>query len=424
MSRATNTQSSGGVTAGYSEKRAMKLLFYTKKILDKKGIPFWLDSGTLLGLYRDNRLLPNKKNISISVPAQYLQTIFSLKSSFLPWYGLRIKYDKSGYNWIDGNITKISVVPILNISRRTPSLNINLKFNKGKYTRWGSGLTCKQVLSEYYSNLDSLTIVGKTFQTPGNIEKYLTVRYGNWRQVINQWDTNSDDGAIINKETMLNLPRKTRCTNPKRFRKRVLLTDNNLIRMKRLLSDTVSILEKNGIKYWLDFGTLLGVIRDKELIAWDHDADICISGEDVEKFLTIKNNFPFKYRISMRYDHTGRLPRTLRLIKIKYWHRKYLRLFNFQEMYLDIFIKYRVGDYYYWISTHTPKRIKAEYHENLDTIYWDNRNYAIPSNVDQYLTDTFGDWRTPVKKFDSSLDEFTIYEELQYKPKRRDKENV
>ncbi|MBC8175144.1 MAG: LicD family protein [Candidatus Marinimicrobia bacterium] len=424
MYRGANIQSSIGKIAGYGEKKAMKLLLYTKKVFDNNGIPFWLDSGTLLGLYRDGRLIPNKKNLTIGIPAQYLQNILSLKASFLPWYRLRLKYDKSGYSWIDGNITKLYFVPIIAIKHRTLGLNINLTFNKGKYTRWVSGMACKQVLSEHYSNLDSLTIVGKTFQTPGNIEKYLTVRYGNWRQVVDRWDTNSDDGSIIDKKTMLSLPRKTRCTNPKRFRKRVYLTGKNLIKMKKLLSDTVSILEKNGIKYWLDFGTLLGVIRDKELIAWDHDVDICISGKDVEKFLAIKKKFPIRYRISMRYDHTGRLPGTLRLIKIKYWHRKYLMLFKFQEIYLDIFIKYRVGDYYYWISTHTPKRVKAEYHEDLDTIYWDNRNYAIPSNVDQYLTDTFGDWRTPVKNFDSSLDDFTIYEELQYKPKRRDNKHV
>ena len=400
------------------EKKAMKLLLYTKKVLDKNEIPFWLDSGTLLGFYRDGRLLPYSKNLTIGIPSQYLQKILSLKSSFLPWYRLRLKYDKSGYRWIDGNIIKLYIIPTIEIWRRATGLNITLKFNKGKYTRWISGIACKQVLSKYFYNPESLAIKGKNFQTPGNIEKYLTVRYGNWRQVISEWDTNSDDGAIIDKETMLSLPRKTRCTNPKRFRKVVCLKGKNLIKLKRILVDTVSIFEKHGIKYWLDFGTLLGIIRDKELIPWDHDADICITGEDVEKFLAIKKKFPLKYRVSVRYDHTGRLPGELRLVRIKYWHQKYLRLFKIQELYLDIFIKYKVGDYYYWIDTYTPKRVKALYHEDLDTIYWDNRNYAIPSNVDQYLTDRFGDWRTPVRDFDSSLDDFAIYEDLQYKPKR------
>ena len=56
MSRATNTQSSGGVTAGYSEKRAMKLLFYTKKILDKKGIPFFKNRLSNITLLPQNQI--------------------------------------------------------------------------------------------------------------------------------------------------------------------------------------------------------------------------------------------------------------------------------------------------------------------------------------------------------------------------------
>ena len=97
------------------EKKAMKLLLYTKKVLDKNEIPFWLDSGTLLGLYRYGRLLPHAKDLTIGVPSQYFHKIMSLKSSFLPWYRLRLKYDKSGYRWIDGDITKLYIIPTIEI---------------------------------------------------------------------------------------------------------------------------------------------------------------------------------------------------------------------------------------------------------------------------------------------------------------------
>ena len=45
--------------------------------------------------------------------------------------------------------------------------------------------------------------------------------------------------------------------------------DQNLI-------ETIGILEKNDIPYWLCQGTLLGIIRDDELIPWDHDIDIAV----------------------------------------------------------------------------------------------------------------------------------------------------
>ena len=45
--------------------------------------------------------------------------------------------------------------------------------------------------------------------------------------------------------------------------------DSNLI-------ETINILEKNNIPYWLCQGTLLGIIRDNKLIDWDHDIDIAV----------------------------------------------------------------------------------------------------------------------------------------------------
>ena len=43
------------------------------------------------------------------------------------------------------------------------------------------------------------------------------------------------------------------------------------------------ILDKNNINYWLDEGTLLGAVREKKLIEWDHDIDLSIWYTDLEK---------------------------------------------------------------------------------------------------------------------------------------------
>ena len=47
--------------------------------------------------------------------------------------------------------------------------------------------------------------------------------------------------------------------------------------------ETIGILEKNDILYWVCHGTLLGLVRDKRLIPWDHDIDIGVWADSVSK---------------------------------------------------------------------------------------------------------------------------------------------
>ncbi|MCK4796964.1 MAG: LicD family protein [Spirochaetes bacterium] len=399
----------------FSVKRANRLLLYTKNILEQHNIKYWLDSGTLLGIYRDGALPSQNRYMTLGIFNDSLKKITTLKRLFFPWYKMRLKYDRSGYKWIEGDITKVCLEPIFFSKKKKFGLDLILKFSAGDYTRWISEFSCKQVSSKYYNKVELLTYAGVFFPIPRYTKEYLSIRYGNWQKVIAGWDSNSHDGAIIDKKTMFNLSRKTRTRNY--YQKEVRLEGKNLEIIKSLLADTIKLLEKHGINYWLDCGTLLGIIRDNALIPWDHDADIGISSEYVPQVLRILKMLPAKYRVSLRHDYTGRLPGTLRTIRIKLLKNKPLRLLGYRELHLDIYIKYKFNNYYYWIEMKTPKRVHVNYHDRLDHILWNNKKYAIPSNVEQYLTARFGNWRKPQESYDPSIDDHAIYEELQYKPK-------
>lgn len=50
--------------------------------------------------------------------------------------------------------------------------------------------------------------------------------------------------------------------------------------MRTLLRTFRRVTEDKGIRWWIDFGTLLGAWRQQDVTPWDHDADISYLAED------------------------------------------------------------------------------------------------------------------------------------------------
>ncbi|MFC1898347.1 LicD family protein [Candidatus Cloacimonadota bacterium] len=179
----------------------------------------------------------------------------------------------------------------------------------------------------------------------------------------------------------------------------------------KLLQDVTTELEKSGISYWLEGGTLLGIIRENRLLPWDNDMDISMYIKDRWNLVKVALKLMFKgYRISTRFYNRDLGPfkkGELRMIKV----RNYEKFLKKGEVMLDIFLKRKVENDYFWtvgIKSPILKSSPAKFYDELDWTDFNGKKYMISKDFDGYLTYRYGDWKTPVKEWNFKKDDNAI----------------
>ena len=141
---------------------------------------------------------------------------------------------------------------------------------------------------------------------------------------------------------------------------------------------THGLLEKNGITHWADYGTLLGAVRDGDLIAWDEDVDLGALATDTEAILALKAEIEAA-------GHTVTRPEPA-VIRIDYSaaNSANLDLFLWQEE--DEMLTADFDPSYDWPGVE-GHRFPKQYVMNLKPVSIGKLSLPAPSPVDRFLTD-------------------------------------
>ncbi|HYF69782.1 MAG TPA: LicD family protein [Ohtaekwangia sp.] len=195
------------------------------------------------------------------------------------------------------------------------------------------------------------------------------------------------------------------------------LTLQNLIRAKNTLFTVATLLNKNGIPYHLEGGTLLGLVRDKALLPWDHDVDISVPAHHTLQLLKLRYEFlKHGYKISPKKS-----PKTIGPIKkgeyyvikvkplLSYMINWFIPSYKKNYIVLDIFLKRRDDHYTYWEAKGKVMRVENKFYETYETVYYGDVPLKAPNHYREYLTQKYGDWSIPVKEWDCAKNELTIF---------------
>ena len=187
-----------------------------------------------------------------------------------------------------------------------------------------------------------------------------------------------------------------------------------LKRTLKLTGMITDFLDKEKVPYWLEGGTLIGVMREKRLLPWDHDVDLSMNAEDLSKIIGKIKRFRYQYGYRLEFvrnneDITPLKKGEIRLIKIQ--SRRLFILPGFIQV--DLFIKVRHNDEMYWsIRNKALKSTPAKYTDYLSRVDFEGMSLSIPQDYDGYLTYRYGDWMTPQEEYDNISDDKSVVKHI------------
>lgn len=144
--------------------------------------------------------------------------------------------------------------------------------------------------------------------------------------------------------------------------------------IRYLLIDLINEFENEGVEYWVDFGSLLGIMREKDVILGDNDGDVCILHSNTENTKKVGH---IVERMGGRYFDWGAF-----------------RVYN-GRIFIDIFLVKEDNDEYKPIKKYVHPIVKKTIKLGGCSLV-----ASLPNKPLDVLKERYGkDWRTPYYKW-------------------------
>jgi len=179
---------------------AEKLLAEITTIFESHNIEYWLEGGTLLGIRRENRLLPWDNDLDISLhnsqEPKLKNLIKALKTS-----GFRVRlrhFEKSSDYFKKGELRMIKIRSrhFFGLLKGKVCFDVFVKYTREEKTYWEIDKKTKYVPSKFYDEFRQIDFQNKSYPIPEKTDEYLTYRYGDWQTPVKEWNTSKDDNAL------------------------------------------------------------------------------------------------------------------------------------------------------------------------------------------------------------------------------------
>lgn len=190
---------------GELNKKAVAMMAEVATVLESNKVAYALDCGTLLGIMREQRLLPWDNDIDFCASVSDLSRL--RKAAFSLWLkGYRVRFARATQDW--GPIRKGDprILRVRNrkgfFSRGPLLLDIFIRYpsdNQQSVSMIGEGgkVIVQSFPSQFFDQRSYITFEGRDYPIPENYDAYLMHRYGDWRVPVKEWDYMEDDQSRV-----------------------------------------------------------------------------------------------------------------------------------------------------------------------------------------------------------------------------------
>ena len=187
---------------GEHAKTAEIMLHKVTELLEKIDVPYILDAGTLLGIIRENRLLPWDNDLDIAIQYNSVHTI--LKYRWKLWlmgyrtHISRFKRDIGPFKKGEIRIIKIQTRYLLFIKKdNLLDIFVKKKINDEHVMILGHNPPFLEAVPAKYMEQRTLKSFNqKKYFIPEDFDGYLTYNYGDWHTPVKDWDFKTDNKCI------------------------------------------------------------------------------------------------------------------------------------------------------------------------------------------------------------------------------------
>lgn len=174
---------------------------------------------------------------------------------------------------------------------------------------------------------------------------------------------------------------------------------------KQAIADFLELFPLATMPWFLISGTFLGLIRENGFLAHDYDIDLGVFEDQIDIAATRAAILASDRFVLKKYDYHQSSLFTTDTVSTNPDVPYILKIIHASGIHIDLFIHYRDTRRDPVIDWHGSSLHRWENSQfELTTYPFYDHEVLGPADADRYLTENYGDWRTPVTEFNCSTD--------------------